>query len=126
MKTTETKACTRCKVEKPRTTEHFPPHNKCKDGLDSWCKKCRSTYRRETRRGKYREMISDEQLKENLANFSGCEICGKMTEQPVVDHCHNKNQYRGLLCNHCNRGLGHFLDSPEIMAKAIEYIKKHN
>ncbi len=125
MKNTKTKACTKCKVEKPMTTEYFPPHNKCRDGLDSWCRDCRNSYRRSTRRGRYRKMISDEQLKENLANFTACEVCGKETDSPVVDHCHKENKYRGLLCNHCNRGLGHFYDDPEIMVKAIEYIKKH-
>ena len=120
------KACTKCGETKPRTAEYFPLHNKKADGLDSWCRSCRNSYRKETRRGKYREMISDDQLKENLANFSGCEICGKETEDPVVDHCHKKSKYRGLLCNHCNRGLGHFLDDPEVMAAAIEYLKKHS
>jgi hypothetical protein len=119
------KACTRCGETKPRTADYFPLHNKKADGLDSWCRKCRASYRSGIRRGVYRSMISDEQLKENLTNIKNCQICGK-EEELVVDHCHSKMLYRGLLCNHCNRGLGHFMDDPEIMTSAIEYIKKHN
>ena len=119
------KKCTRCKVEKPADTEHFPPHNKCRDGLDSWCRKCRATYRSETRRGQYRAMISDEQLKEEFKNFTGCAICGEKTEDIVVDHCHDKNVYRGLLCQLCNRGLGNFKDNTDSLERAIEYLNKY-
>ena len=45
-----TKTCTRCKENKPRDLTNFPPHNKCKDGLDSWCRKCRASYRSEINR----------------------------------------------------------------------------
>jgi hypothetical protein len=29
-----------------------------------------------------------------------------------------------MLCNHCNRGLGHFRDDPELMEFAAQYIRK--
>jgi hypothetical protein len=31
---------------------------------------------------------------------------------------------RGLLCSHCNHGLGSFRDKPELMRLAIEYITR--
>lgn len=43
----------------------------------------------------------------------------------VVDHCHDTKIVRGLLCTDCNRALGMFKDSPEILANAIRYLKKH-
>jgi hypothetical protein len=61
-----------------------------------------------------------------------CAICGrheselpqgKVTGRLHIDHCHNTNEVRGLLCYSCNYGLGHFRDSPEIMALAIAYLK---
>ena len=58
------KICTRCKNSKPRTSEYFPLHNKCKDGLDSWCRKCRASYRSEINRGKFRGQLADEVDKE--------------------------------------------------------------
>jgi hypothetical protein len=34
-----------------------------------------------------------------------CEICGK-TEKIVFDHDHEKNEFRGWLCDGCNRSIG--------------------
>jgi hypothetical protein len=59
-----------------------------------------------------------------------CAICGatdtgyRNTLNLVIDHCHETGVVRGLLCHHCNRGLGHFRDSEEVMIKAIQYIKE--
>ena len=119
------KKCTKCKVSKERTKEFFPLHNKKLDGLDSWCRKCRATYRNEICRGLFRDSISDENLKKLKLQKSNCEICGS-TENLVVDHNHKTNVVRGRLCNHCNRGVGHFLDNIDILEKAIKYLKKTN
>lgn len=61
-----------------------------------------------------------------------CKICGTKevgTDETKVtlclDHCHKTGKVRGLLCSHCNSGLGFFRDDPELMQKAIEYIKTH-
>lgn len=115
------KCCTRCKEEKPLDNEHFPPHNKTKSGFDSWCKECRSSYRSETRRGLYRSMISDKDLKEIIETVKECVICGS-EEDLVVDHCHKTNTIRGMLCNHCNKGLGHFRDDPNLLEFARIYL----
>jgi hypothetical protein len=115
------KTCTKCKEEKPQTVEHFPLHNKTKSGFDSWCRKCRASYRNGIRRGLYREMISDELLKDIISTIKECVICGS-EENLVVDHCHKTNTIRGMLCNHCNRGLGHFRDDPQLLEFAKIYL----
>ena len=120
-----TKICTKCKVDKPLSAEYFPLHNKTKSGFDSWCKACRATYRSETRRGNYRDMISDKLLKDLVETITECVICGS-SEKLVVDHCHTTNQIRGMLCNHCNRGLGHFRDNPELLEFARIYLLSYN
>jgi hypothetical protein len=116
-----TKICTKCKVNKPLSAEYFPLHNKVKSGFDSWCKSCRATYRSETRRGHYRNIISDKALKNIIETIKECVICGA-EENLVVDHCHKTNVIRGMLCNHCNRGLGHFRDDPNLLEFAKIYL----
>jgi hypothetical protein len=119
------KKCTKCKVEKSLTNEYFPLHNKTKSGFDSWCKECRASYRSETRRGIYRSMISDKDLKEIIETVKECVICGS-EEDLVVDHCHKTNTIRGMLCNHCNKGLGHFRDDPDLLEFARIYLLANN
>jgi hypothetical protein len=115
------KTCTRCHEDKPLDTAHFPPHNRTKSGFDSWCRICRATYRSEIARGKFRDVISDEALKDLKTTTKECVICG--SEEPlVVDHDHNTGAIRGMLCNHCNRGLGHFRDDPFLLEFAAQYL----
>ena len=119
------KTCTKCKVDKPLSAEYFPLHNKTKSGFDSWCRNCRATYRSEIRNGIYRDIISDENLKHIIETITECVICGS-TEKLVVDHCHTTNQVRGMLCNHCNRGLGHFRDNPDLLEFARIYLLSYS
>jgi hypothetical protein len=114
--------CTKCKQEKEGTPEFFPLHNKKKNGLDSWCRSCRSTYRNKINRGMFRNVISDEDLIQLKATQTRCLICNS-DEKLVVDHDHETGKIRGMLCNHCNRGLGHFRDNPELLEKAKDYLK---
>jgi len=119
------KSCTRCKVEKPLNNEYFPPHNKTKSGFDSWCRVCRREYRNANSRGKYRQMISDEHLQVVKNETKECVICGS-NEKLVVDHDHKTNKIRGMLCNHCNRGLGHFRDDPQLLEFARIYLLSYS
>lgn len=69
----------------------------------------------------FRNHISDEKLKQIKAEVKECVICGEQ-DKLVVDHDHVTGQIRGLLCNHCNRGLGHFRDSPMLLEFAAQYL----
>ena len=54
-----------------------------------------------------------------------CAICGTTNSGAynfAVDHCHKSNKVRGILCHHCNKGLGQFLDSPTNLRKAADYL----
>lgn len=43
----------------------------------------------------------------------------------AVDHCHETQVIRGLLCHRCNVSLGAFDDSIERLLSAIAYLEKH-
>ena len=66
-------------------------------------------------------MISDDELKNLIATTFSCTICGQGGDL-VVDHDHQTNKIRGMLCNHCNRGLGHFKDNPNLLEYARNYL----
>ena len=77
-----------------------------------------------------------EEFDEMFKAHSGlCDICGAPAKQGVgpkgrerfrldIDHDHTTGEVRGLLCNNCNRGLGHFKDNPELLRIAISYIER--
>lgn len=56
-----------------------------------------------------------------------CAICGgppvKNRNSLSVDHCHETGHIRGLLCGRCNTGLGMFKDLPELLEKALLYLR---
>ena len=70
-------------------------------------------------------------IDEALKQFGGkCGICGATEssggkKELHIDHCHESGKIRGLLCNHCNLGIGHFRDQPELLMAAIAYLKQH-
>ena len=53
-----------------------------------------------------------------------CKICKEKTDNLVVDHCHTTDKVRGLLCTHCNLGLGHFKDNPETIKASLLYLQE--
>ena len=57
-----------------------------------------------------------------------CAICGATestgrSSKLYVDHDHETGEVRGLLCNHCNAGLGMFRDNIEALKAAVEYLE---
>lgn len=56
-----------------------------------------------------------------------CKICGAKEgelgrQYLAIDHNHETNEVRGLLCDLCNRGLGFFRDDKTIISKALQYL----
>lgn len=56
-----------------------------------------------------------------------CSICGQRFEHtgehPNVDHNHETQEVRGMLCRRCNTGLGMFRDSPDLLDAAMQYLE---
>jgi hypothetical protein len=58
-----------------------------------------------------------------------CSICGisfNNENEIRIDHDHDKNIVRGLLCHHCNCGLGLFKDDINVLTNAINYLNKYS
>lgn len=56
-----------------------------------------------------------------------CAVClTKITKGATnyaLDHDWKTGANRGVLCGHCNRSLGHFCDSPELLRRAADYLE---
>lgn len=57
----------------------------------------------------------------------GCMICGAGWAPGVkvkmnVDHDHRTNEFRGVLCENCNHGIGQFYDDPMLLMAAADYL----
>ena len=130
------KRCQTCKQEK--TLDSFYNSKATKDGLYPRCKDCdriarhlwdvrnpdKSKQSKHYRRIKHLYGVSREEYDLRVHQQQGCcAICGTETAWNLaVDHCHETNRIRGLLCNTCNRALGLFKDSPTIIHNAYEYL----
>lgn len=74
---------------------------------------------------KYQEML--------LAQNGVCAICFKPETSVVngkikplaVDHCHNSDKIRGLLCARCNQAIGLLGEDVNVLTSAIDYLRNH-
>jgi hypothetical protein len=72
--------------------------------------------------------VTDQAYRQLLAEQKGlCAICktdlsGAAARRPHVDHCHAGGGVRGVLCHHCNIGLGNFKDDEDRLRGALEYL----
>lgn len=60
-----------------------------------------------------------------------CGICSKdltllFPRQRHIDHCHETEKVRGILCSSCNQDLGSFMDSLDILEKASLYLYQNS
>ena len=72
--------------------------------------------------------ITLEQYQEMFDKQNGCcAICNvhqdKLKQALCVDHNHQTNKIRGLLCGKCNRGIGYLNDNINTLEQAINYLK---
>ena len=127
------KVCYVCK--EPKDVSEFGANNTRSDGLQTYCKQCAKEKQSEW----YYQRTHGLNLKERdqlLEKQNGkCAICNSPTEfqlkkgkhtntgeYAVVDHCHDHKKIRGILCGHCNTGLGAFKDDIVRLNAAIEYL----
>lgn len=80
--------------------------------------------------------VTVEEYEALLAAQNGvCAICGNGQQaRPTVgavqrsrlsvDHCHDSDRVRGLLCDTCNRAIGLLGDRVDLLRKAIDYLER--
>jgi hypothetical protein len=57
-----------------------------------------------------------------LAQSNRCAICNKKPNNWNIDHDHNTNKVRGMLCGPCNMALGLMKDKSTNLRKAADYL----
>ena len=128
------KKCTKCGVEKPLSS--FTKNSKRIDGCGSYCLLCKKAYDKiweQNNQEKRKNIALNHYYGINLDDFNKikefqnnkcaiCEIELVDTKDTCLDHCHETNKIRGILCSGCNRGLGAFKDSKTALKAAIKYL----
>jgi Recombination endonuclease VII len=56
--------------------------------------------------------------------YGKCAICGHTLIKANTDHDHKTGEVRGLLCARCNRALGRFGDSLDLLRAAVIYLEE--
>jgi len=129
-----TKECTQCDT----LSNMFWKDTSKKDGYDTICITCRKDYKqkkykKDVQNGegiKYRKSsikkkygVTTGVYKSCMGTSNLCEICGHTTNL-CYDHDHITMEFRGVLCDTCNRALGLLKDNTDVLRNAINYLEK--
>lgn len=147
----ETIHCRVCNIDKPRTD--FYAKSVTESTKKGYCKECKRAQakawklanperNKETNKKWNDNNFSKKRyslLKKNYgitpeeyqvmfdAQSGCCQICQKhqseFDRRLAVDHNHETGKVRALLCLGCNKMLGLAKDNPELLLRAIEYLK---
>lgn len=140
------KRCFRCKGL--HSTSDFSVDKSKPDGRSIYCRTCKrkiqkknrpSKELRKSKRSRYARSDRNWRLKTLYgitvdqfeaifaAQGNKCALCKSEKSDGknfVVDHCHKTGRIRGILCSYCNRALGMFKDSVDLLGTAIVYLSK--
>lgn len=122
--------CVKCHEYKTEA-EYYKRSAIAGGGLERQCKSCRKDHMKQNFRQYLFGMTMDEYLEKVQQQDNKCAICGAEHSDEnrkvlVIDHNHETDNIRGLLCGNCNKGLGHFKDNITHLQNAIDYLRKHN
>jgi hypothetical protein len=111
--------CFRCHNWK--RMEAFSIDRSRSDGRASSCKLCTSAAATASHYSTTRKALAD--MLE--AQEGRCPICLRR-KKLVVDHNHETQEIRGLICNRCNVGMGQFKDDALLLRSAAAYLERVN
>ena len=119
------KTCTTCKVEQPLSNFHKRTYRSGTVGTQPKCKSCQHANKKQYYKPhssiKYKLNLSWKEVEE-ITLPGKCAACGS-TNRLCIDHDHETNKPRGLLCHNCNTALGLVGDNLETLTNLIEYLK---
>ena len=112
----ENVVCRTCKESKP-LSEYYLYEYRRQTGVHRNCRTCYNKNCKVTIRLK----------KENPYPYRNpaCDCCGSTDEALNLDHCHEKNLFRGWLCRSCNTGIGSLGDDVKGLEYALSYLRNH-
>jgi hypothetical protein len=139
--------CRKCCIRK--SDGDYYPSRLGRNGLSPYCKSCHNIDVKTYQRGRPRAKKLAIQRRCNLKRYYGlsadqyqalwdkqqglCAVCGKPEDAEkgatgtlvrlAVDHNHDTNKVRALLCNRCNRAIGFFQDDAVLLQKAVDYLQ---
>ena len=120
--------------EKDRPITDFGLHSGTYDGLQSWCRECRTKHSR-GQRLKAKFGITELEYNTMLEAQNGvCAICGQSETRIkfgrptmlAVDHNHKTGKVRQLICSKCNMAIGLIDESPTRCDRIRDYLIQHN
>jgi len=133
------KTCNICNQVKPLDEFYKKPNGSvelrghCKECHGKTCNTAEEAYVNKLKR-EYNMTLADYN---NLMDKQGhkCANCGKEVRscakpkdendtraKAMVDHCHDSNEVRGILCNNCNIALGHLKDNVKNIVGLASYL----
>jgi hypothetical protein len=122
------KECITCHQSK-ELTNFYGKSSECKTCAKTRTKKWKSNNREKylhQRRKKWTEEkynLTSEEFDFIFQKQNGsCAICHTKNIKLCVDHNHNTNKNRGLLCKKCNCAIGLLQENPLFLQSAIDYL----
>ena len=144
------KRCPRCRDTKPIDQFGIRPNGKprgyCIDCHDRYYQEYVATDHGRQRANAAKKTWTDEKSRDYLLHYKyginqadydrmlieqngSCAICrttksGSRLKVFCVDHCHNTDKVRGLLCTHCNMAIGQMNDDADRLRSAAAYLDR--
>lgn len=130
--------CNSCGDDKPRSA--MVQNKNRPGGVDPECLRCKrerdntphARRQRKDRQLQHKYGITLKDYEQRVIKQNGrCACCGKPETRVnaygepkalAVDHDHQSNRIRGLLCASCNKGIGSLGDDPQSVFKAFSYL----
>jgi len=124
---THSKTCKKCGEDK--CLLHFALNTSGRDGFDQdgyrlrrpECQDCTKSANKGINVA--RKIAKEKGISYKAPEGSCCAICGA-TEKLVFDHDHQREVFRGYLCDPCNRSMGVLGDNIQGLLRCVNYLQR--